>query len=379
MKKIINYLIYFINAKWFIKSPLKKKFLIFGNNNQIILENILEENYFFLNIQGKHIYIKLILKTVFKFSFKSFLHKYYLNCIKEIDPEVIISSNDTDTFFWKLKKNFPDKKIILIQNAKKSGNPSDLFYYLEKHKFEKQKLDYVFLMNNSIKNTFEKYIEAKFIVHGSLINNSFEKLNVKKKNYAFISQISDYGDKTFDKISNKGISETFYNESKRLLKYFTIFKPNEKIFIIPYNDEKKLIEFEKIKFEEISKDLNLEIIILDKLDRYSNYKHLDYFHLTMGLTSTILYENFGRGNKSAFFNYLKNCDILGYELGWPKNEKETSISTNINDQKNFIRIMNFLDDISDLDWNKEVRKLKEDVMDFDQNNQKLRKLIFNLK
>ena len=41
--------------------------------------------------------------------------------------------------------------------------------------------------------------------------------------------------------------------------------------------------------------------------------------------------------------------------------------------------MNFLDDISDLDWNKEVRKLKEDVMDFDQNNQKLRKLIFNLK
>jgi len=41
--------------------------------------------------------------------------------------------------------------------------------------------------------------------------------------------------------------------------------------------------------------------------------------------------------------------------------------------------MNFLDDISDLYWNKEVRKLKEDVMDFDQNNQKLRKLIFNLK
>ena len=99
----------------------------------------------------------------------------------------------------------------------------------------------------------------------------------------------------------------------------------------------------------------------------------------MGLTSTILYENFGRGNKSAFFNYLKNCGILGYELGWPKKEKETSISTNINDQKNFMRIMNFLDDISDLDWNKEVRKLKEDVMDFDQNNQKLRKLIFNLK
>ena len=44
-----------------------------------------------------------------------------------------------------------------------------------------------------------------------------------------------------------------------------------------------------------------------------------------------------------------------------------------------MRIMNFLDDISDLNWNKEARKLKEDIMDFDQNNQKLRKLIFNLK
>ena len=227
MKKIINYLIYFINAKWFIKSPLKKKFLIFGNNNQIILENILEENYFFLNTQGKHIYIKLFLKTVFKFSFKSFLHKYYLNCIKEIDPEVIISSNDTDTFFWKLKKNFPDKKIILIQNAKKSGNPSDLFYYLEKHKFEKQKLDYVFLMNNSIKNTFEKYIEAKFIVHGSLINNSFEKLNVKKKIMLLFHKYLIMGIKRLIKFLIKAFQKHFTMKAKdylNILRYLNQMK-----------------------------------------------------------------------------------------------------------------------------------------------------------
>ena len=47
-------------------------------------------------------------------------------------------------FFWKLKKYFPNKKLILIQNAKKSGNPRDLFGNLKFQNFEKQKIDYIF-------------------------------------------------------------------------------------------------------------------------------------------------------------------------------------------------------------------------------------------
>ena len=377
--KIKRYFILLIKAKWIIKKPIKKKYLICSHNNASIISEILKKNYFILDNKNETIYLIVFLKTILNLTFKNFLHKYFLNLIKEIDPDIIISTVDTDTFFWKLKQNFPNKKLILVQNAKKTGNPNDLFSNLKKLKIQKQKIDYVFLMNKPIKSEFEKYLDGKFILLGSMPNNSVKRITNSNKDYAFISQISNYGLKKFDSISNQKISDVFFQESKRLLKYFSIFKPNTVIHVVPYNLEKKLYDYEKYIFKEISNELNLEINLLNKENRYSNYNKLDNFKSTIGITSTLLYENLGRGNKSGFFNYLKNYNIQGYSLSWPILEGETLISTEKNDYENFKRIMKYLEDASKSEWDETVVKLKENIMFFDEDNEKFRKLIIDLK
>lgn len=377
MKKIINYLKLIFNAKWKIKRPLKKKYLIFGNNTNII-SSIIKSNYFCLDHENRTLYLELFLKIFFNFSYKNFLYKYYLSIIEVVDPEIIIFSIDTNTFFWKLKNYFPEKKLILIQNAKKTGSPSDLFFKLKNLKFQKQKVDYIFLMNGPIKNEFKKYLEGKFIVHGLMQNNSIKKNVVQKQNYAFISQISDYGDSKFDNISKKKLNETFYEATKRLLKYFSKYKPGIKMNIFLYNSEIKLVEYEKSIYKKICNELNLKINFISKSDKFSNYGLLDKFECIIGITSTLLYENFSRGNKTGFFNYLKNHNINGYDLSWPLKENETVISTEQNDFENFERIMKYLDECTNIEWNNTVSNLKENIMIFDEDNQQFRNLIINL-
>ena len=359
------------------KKTIKKKYLICGDNTNII-SSIIKNNYFCLDHKNGALYLELFLKTFFKFSYKNFLYKYYLFIIEVVDPEIIICSVDTDTFFWKLKNYFPEKKLILIQNAKKTGSPSDLFFKLKNLKFQKQKVDYIFLMNEPIKNEFKKYLEGKFIVHGLMQNNSIKKNVIQKQNYAFISQISDYGDEKFDNISKKKLNETFYEATKRLLKYFTKYKPGIKMNIFLYNSEIKLVEYEKSIYKKICSELNLEIKFLSKRDKLSNYRQLDKFEYIIGITSTLLYENFSRGNKTGFFNYLKNHNINGYDLSWPLKENETVISTEQNNFKNFERIIKYLDECNNNEWNNTVSNLKENIMVFDEDNQQFRNLIINL-
>ncbi len=378
IKKIFHYLILFIKAKWILKNPIKKKYLVFGKNAKDILIGILKEDYFIIDDKNKEIYFGIFFKLFFNLSFKNFLYNYYINIVKIVNPKIIICTVDTNTFFWKLKKYFPNKKLILIQNAKKTGSPRDLFQNLKLQNFEKQKIDYVFLMNNAIKSEFKKYIDGKFIIHGSIRNNHIKRQSNNSNSYAFVSQISDYGNQIFDDISNKKISEAFFFESERILKYFTQFKPNTAINILPYNNDKKLYDFEKSMFKEISNKLNLETILVNKEDQFSNYNQLDYQKCSIGITSTLLYENLGRGNKTGFFNYLKHYNIEGYSFNWPLNDRETLISTDKNDFENFLRIMKYLDEISKVDWDKNIDLFKENTMSFDEDNNKLKKLIIDL-
>ncbi len=378
MKKFLNYFILLINAKWIFQKPTKKKYFICSQNEKVILTKILKENYFFLDDQNRNIYLYIFFRTILDFSFKKFLYKYYLNIIKEVNPEIIISTVDTKTFFWELKNYFPNKKIILIQNAKKTGNSNDLFTKLRAQNFKRQKIDHIFLMNNTIKEEFKKFIDGEFIIHGSLRNNDFKRKNIEKDDYVFISQISDYGNQVFDDISKKKISEIFFFESKKILEYFSKYKPNKKINILPYNFNRKLFDFEKSLFREISDELDLEIKFLNKRNNFDSYYLLDSHNCSIGITSTLLYENLARGNKTGFFNYLKSNNIDGYSINWPSKESETVISTEKNDYENFIRIIKYLDETSKSDWDKNIDKLKENIMAFDEDNKKFRKLIIDL-
>ena len=106
IKKIFHYFILFIKAKWILKNPIKKKYLVFGKNAKDILIGILKEDYFIIDDKNKEIYFGIFFKLFFNLSFKNFLYNYYINIVKIVNPKIIICTVDTNTFFWKLKNYY---------------------------------------------------------------------------------------------------------------------------------------------------------------------------------------------------------------------------------------------------------------------------------
>lgn len=376
MKKILKYLFCFIKAKWSIsKLPNKKILILDVLKKKIILTLQKNEEFFFLHTRGEKFYVKPFLKTIFQFKFKKFLNNYIIECIKETKPKIIFSIVSSNSFYWKLKKIFPEKKIIIVQGEKLTK--TSLFISAIKTQIRnKLKIDYFFLWNKYIKKELAKYIDTKFVVHGSIINNNFYIKNQKKRGYALVSQISNYGDLRFDENKSKKISEIFEMETTRLIEYFSKHYENKKLYIMPYNEHNSdNYQYEKNFFKKISKKLNQKIEILYKMNEYSNYEILDTFKIVFGLTSSLLLENLSRGNRTGFFNYLIQNKI--YHTMFKKKKYLTKIYTEENDYNNFSRILNFLDFSTEHAWRNTHRltNKNDEKVYFDPGNSQLKKII----
>ena len=72
---------------------------------------------------------------------------------------------------YRLKKYYPNVKIIIIQNGLSNK------FFIDKLKKSKIKLscDYFLCMTKIEKKIFEKYIDANFIIIGSFLNNYYQK------------------------------------------------------------------------------------------------------------------------------------------------------------------------------------------------------------
>ena len=187
-----------LRSKKYFKPPIKKKYLISDSTQSHIFEkylnpqevNVMDTRYESINL---FILFKTILK--FKFSFKNYIIEY----IRSTGCEFIISFIDNDLFFYELKKYFPNKTVIIIQNGMR---PEFFFKKLSEEK--NLKVDYLLTFSDFYSNKFRRFVNGNLISIGSFKNNLIIKKNSKKnKSVAFISAGPSSGDnmKIFEKIS----------------------------------------------------------------------------------------------------------------------------------------------------------------------------------
>ena len=137
----------------------------------------------FIDIRFNEINFYVVFFTLFiKFEKISFLN-YVKNYIFLSKCRIVITGTDNHIAFYKLKKFFPEKKFISIQNGFRNKNFFDIL-----RKEKNLKADYIFGFNKSFCKLYKKYISTKTISLGSFRNNSFKtnKIN-KKKSILFIS------------------------------------------------------------------------------------------------------------------------------------------------------------------------------------------------
>ena len=364
MKKYINI---FFSKKYFFPPP-NKKFLILDNIFLKIFEKKLKKKHcFFLDIRFKELNLFILFK-LFLSTRKVNFFNYVLENIKYIGPKIIITGNDNLNWFYELKRYFPDKKFVSIQNGFRNNQ------FFKKLGNKKRQSDLIFTFNKIIGKSYSKKIKTKIVPIGSFKNNEIKKKIIKKRNsILFISSgIPENEIKKFSFYKKIEINQSEYFNNDKIL-YVNLVrycKENNLSLELMLKDKgsNKEIKF----YKSLSKDI---AIFFHGLKNYENeiYTKADEVLATVSSTSTFGFENLSRGNRGAIFNnkikITKGMMNLFFDLDM--NAKGVFWSDNVN-YSEISRVLNFVTKSTNSTWQKKTKKIKQ-IMNYDFNNKLFKK------
>ena len=110
---------------------------------------------------------------------------------------------------------------------------------------------------------------------------------------------------------------------------------------------------------------------------FSSYETIDKADIVINSVSTLGYEAFGRGRKTAFFTGRgKSINDNSWNFGWPLELDDMGPFWCNNPEKtDFYSILNDLNKLSSEDWETLNMKYLEDIMYYNPKNMKLKKIL----
>ncbi len=296
-----------------------------------------------LSVRGEKLNLYIIFNLIINnfsyiFDLNRLKFEYILLYIKLVDPKLVITYCDNDPQFYKLKKFFYHIKFISVQNGYRFYK-SDLFSTLKKKEIKNLSCDYIFCFNEFIAKFYEKFINCKTVVIGSVKNNSVSKSNFNKDRHCLF--VSSYGVSKL-KIEKKilNIINNFCKENSLQLKILSRRgEEEEKKFYLNINPKLEVIE--------------------QSNDYKTSYKLIDKALLVVSLNNTLGYESISRNNKTIFLNLNDreiNCSSY-IKYAWPMKFKDKGPFWTNNFNEN--QIKEILEDILKMknsEWNEISKK-----------------------
>ena len=367
--KILKLIKIFSKAKFSIKKPKKKKFLIYDiSGSSEILKYLPKNDTFVLSVRGEVINLRIFLLSILKFKFKWKFSQYLVFFIEKVNPDIIITFIDNNPEFYKLKKFFQDKKTIFIQNGIR-GYDNDVFGLFEKNLIDTNQfhVDEMFVWNEKTGSNYSKFIKGQYNVIGSLKNNSI-KTNQSSKRFKFLF-ISEYRNKK--DFGENPSWDAYFETEKKVVPYLYSFAERRNILLsicsntFNYNEEKKF-------YSDLIHGNNWEL--LERKNDESSYNYIDMSEFIIFISTAIGYEAISRGSKVAALTVRsETTKIKSHKFGWPYHFEKNFDDFWINyfDKKKFDLILNnFLDMPKEKFL--ELVKIKYDyLLPFDPGNEKL--------
>jgi surface carbohydrate biosynthesis protein len=364
--------IIFLSKKIFFK-PKSSKVLIFDEAGSQLLVKIFKfKNYQILNTRFETINFFILTKVLLRFKFN--LLEYYIEYIKNVNPDLIITQTDNNIKFYELKSFFAEKKFVSIQNGLRTRSPRDIFYLLktlnQKQGFKKKySCDFFFVFNQHIAKEYSKYINAKYIVAGSLRNNLIKvSKTIFQKSILFISQY---------RLRSPLFKKFGYEVERIILPVISDFCRDNKILfnILPSSKDYSKLNCEIKYYKDILKNNNFNVI--KNKNRDKSYVEVDKYENIIFIDSTLGYEAISRKKKVAIFSLRKVDNILDY-FGWPKKKNQSEIKFNnciSYDKKIINKTLNNLFCCNQERWNKNFFPYLKQFMKYDYGNKILKKII----
>jgi len=371
MKKRRTLFNFFFQSKYKFTLPKKKKIIIYDENSVSFFKDIFNQHDFYILHTRNHIiYPFILIKSFFIHKLKWNTYKYNVEIINFIRPKLVITHNDNESFFWKIK-SFVDKNIktIFIQNGYRTYT-NDIFEHVDAPNFNKKDhyVDYFFVFSESMKNKYLEYLNGNGIVLGSFKNNRtpIKKNYENKKDILFISEFA---------------SPRYFDPPCPLERYWkpeNFHLPIVKKFAVDNNLKLKILgklhrdpinrKEENIFFENILGNDNWEYVE----SNYHNecYTKVDQAKIIVYISSTLGYEAIARGIPTAALcsrQFVEGQEDLFF--AWPsKLPNKNLFSTNSHNESETLKILNYLNNIKNGEWSNATKHLYKYFMHYDKNN-----------
>ena len=378
--KLKLFYLLFIKAPKIWLLPKKNCLLIYDGNCSETLWSVLGKYRIeILYLRGENINIPSFMLALLNFNLWKGkpIKAYAESFIRLAMPAAILTNIDNNPAFYELSKKFGGIKTIFVQNGTR-GKSGDLFDYLTPS--PNYHVDYMLVHGKSIGRLYSEYISGKSVPIGSFQNNGITRgINIRQNTVLFISQWR----------RKPPMGKPFYIERSGSYVEWEIFYESE-IKVLKFLDEWCVRNYKKLvicgcEFENSNEESNFFSDSLSKcsweyvprLDSSSSYRLIDSAEIVVFIDSTMGYESIARGKKTASFSCrtTNNIDQF-FTFGWPGDFPENGpFWTNTQNEIEFERVMNFINTITQDDWDSIQKQYTSDLIEFDSNNSKFSSLM----
>lgn len=374
---------FFIEPPKCWKLPEKSEILIYDNcGAAFFAQYLFGYSVETLYLRREKINVPCLLRAVFSVSFWSGqpIKAYSDAFIKFVSPKVIIAFMES-LYFYTISSRFPAVKTVFFQHGIRSEIGGVFGYFDEKNN---DHVDYMLVHGDAIGRHYQQFISGKFIPIGSLKNNQVDKSGgCISGSVLFISQFEKKPDNESSLLINHDGTEIqwdqFYEAEKRVLRFLKKWCiANDKILKICLRQSGDDLVNEKEFYTEYLDGCRLEFC--QKSTDFSSYKLVDEAEIVVFVDSTLGYESLARGNKTACFScrgitlHSKSCNF-----GWPAEFSDNGFFwTNSADEKEFKRVMDSLNTVTDTEWTQIINSHADGLMKYDPGNTKFIALLAEL-
>lgn len=376
MNNFYKKFLFLFQKKFTFKFLKSSRYLILEHGQEDILLKYVKKNaeFVYFNYEINFYIIWLLILRLKKINQLN----YYNLAIEKIKPTKIITATDDSKNFYKLKKIYPDKIFISIQNGYR--NVDKIFYHTQKEK-KLFKSDVIFCIGKHNISLYNSSINSKVIPIGTIKNNFIKSKNNKEINRLVyisvfrISKILKYSRSDYQSLYDLSFDEFKYfidSEIKVIESLYEVCKIKKIPFYIVGGSKNSFNE-EKAWYKKILKDDSLNII--KKTSFRSSYDFLLKSKYIASIDSTLGYEMLSRNKKIVFFS--RNIPISKkqnklWQFGYPyvKN-KRGFFFTNILNTQEAIRLVNNLISCKKNKWVFKIKRIKNNLISYDSGNKKL--------
>jgi surface carbohydrate biosynthesis protein len=382
INKFLLYFKFVLQAKKTLKKPLKVDLLIYdGTFPEVLTPYLQKYNYSVLFVRGEILNLHILIKSMFTKSFWKInpFYSYTLCYIKTVSPRVILTYIDNNSYFYKIGIDLPDVKTIFIQNGSRSIL-GDVFDSIKSSDF--YQVDFMLVHNSEIGKKYLEFIQGEYISIGSFMLNLFQdKISIVPNQIAFISGVVPKKQKSKVFFYRPNGSPIYWDEFyqaeifniKFLSKWCNLHSKN----LIIIGREKDDNGFEKNFYSNIIGNTNFQFI--PQIDLFNSYRMIMQSEIVVFIDSTLGYESYGLGKKTAGFSNRNIQNSPRNTFGWPGDFEERGLFwTNFQNESDLEEILNFLNKVTDKDWAKILDEYRAMLIDIDSGNTKLEILLKSL-